>query len=82
MSLEEEFTQNIELRVLLLALFKKDDTETFKDILLVMENTGVFTKKNGKKYLKILKELKFIVDDQFTMLGIEKAKEVEVEFKV
>jgi len=71
----------IEQRVLLLGLYKKKDDETFMNVLEVMENTKVFTKKNGKKYLKNLKELGYITnDDSFTMIGIEKAKEVEREF--
>ena len=73
---------NIEQRVLLLGLYKKEDDETFKDILDVMENSRVFTKKVGKKYLKNLKALNYITDDSLTMIGIEKAKEVEMEFKV
>ena len=82
MNLEKEFEENIELRVLLLALIKKEDAESFSDILGVMEDSRVFTKKDGKKYLKILKDLNYIVDDGFTMIGIAKAKEVEMEFKI
>ncbi len=73
---------NIEQRVLLLGLYKKEDGETFNDILGVMEESRVFTKKVGKKYLKNLKELKYITDDSFTMVGLAKAKEVEQEFKI
>ncbi|MEA2017878.1 MAG: hypothetical protein U9N59_05465 [Campylobacterota bacterium] len=82
MSLEKEFEENIELRVLLLGLFKKEEDETFNDILGVMEGSRVFAKKIGKKYLKNLKELNYISDDGFTMIGITKAKEVEMEFKI
>ena len=78
----EEFENNMELRVLLLALYKKEDDESFVDILTVMEDSKVFTKKVGKKYLKLLKELKFIEDNSFTFLGLQKAKEVENEFKI
>jgi len=82
MNLEKEFEENIELRVLLLALIKKENGETFNDILGVMEESRVFSKKDGKKYLKNLKELNYISDDGFTMIGITKAKEVEMEFKI
>lgn len=81
MSTETEM-DNIELRVLLLALYKKQDDETFSDILGVMEESRVFTRKVGKKYLKSLKNLNFITDDGFTMIGISKAKEIEMEFKI
>jgi len=73
---------NIEQRVLLLALFKKNEDETFNNILGVMEESRVLTKKIGKKYLKDLRELNFISSDSFTMLGVQKAKEVEMEFKI
>ncbi len=77
----DNFNNNIELRVLLLALLKKQDTETYNDILAVMENSKVFTKKTGKKHLKELKELNFL-DDNFnlTFIGLQKANEVEKEF--
>ena len=78
----EEFENNIELRVLLLGLYKKQDDETFNDILLVMENSKVFSKKIGKKYLKQLKKLNLIEDNNFTFLGLQKAKEIEAEFKL
>ena len=47
-----------------------------------MEETRVFTKKEGKKLLKNLKALKYITDDGFTMIGVQKAKEIEMEFKL
>ena len=79
---EELGMDNIEQRVLLLALYKRQENETFSDILGVMEETRVFTKKTGKKYLKNLKALNYVTDDGFTMIGITKAKEVELEFKI
>ena len=82
MNLEQEFNENMELRVLLLALYKKEDGETSKDILQTLEKGGLFTFKEGKKLLKLLKELKYITDDGFTMVGLEKAKQVEMEFKI
>ena len=79
---EELGMDNIEQRVLLLGLYKKEDNETFNDVLQVMEDSRVFTKKVGKKYLKNLKELNYISNDSFTMIGLSKAKEVEQEFKI
>jgi nitrogen fixation protein len=77
-----DFEENIELRVLLLAIYKKDDEESYIDVLKTMENGGVFTLKQGKKYIKGLKQLGFITDDGMTMVGITKAQEVEQEFKI
>jgi hypothetical protein len=82
MSLEKEFEENMELRVLLLALYKKEEDESFKDIIMTLENGGLFTFKVGKKLLKVLKELEYITDEGLTMLGIEKSKQVEMEFKI
>lgn len=81
-SLEKEFEEMMELRVLLLGLYKKKEDETFKDVINMLEESRLFTRKEGKKFLKKLKELKYITEDGFTMLGIEKAKVVELEFKV
>lgn len=81
--MSEELSMDIiEQRVLLLALYKKEEDESFNDILGVMENSRVFSRKDGKKFLKNLKELNYITDDGLTMIGIQKAQEVEMEFKV
>ena len=74
--------ENIELRVLLLGIYKKEDDESILDIVKTMENGGVFSLKDGKKYIKELKALNYIIDDSMTMIGITKAKEVELEFKI
>jgi len=74
--------ENIEIRVLLLALYKKQEDENFSDILGVMEESRVFTKKVGKKYLKYLRSENYITEDSLTMIGLEKAKEIEQEFKI
>jgi hypothetical protein len=67
---------------LLLALYKRKDDETFSDISAMLEDSRVFSRKEGKKFLKNLKALNYINDEGLTMLGIEKAKEVEMEFKI
>lgn len=73
---------NIELRVLVLAIYKKLDDETLKDVIKTMDNSRVFSLKQGKQYLKELKLLNLITDDNLTMMGITKAKEIELEFKI
>jgi len=74
--------ENIEIRVLLLGIYKALEGETINDILKTMENTRVFDSKTGKKHIQVLKELNYINDDGLTFIGIEKAKEVEREFKI
>ncbi len=73
---------NIEQRVLLLAIYKSEPNETLQDILLTLENSKLFDLKTGKKYLKNLKNLGFIEGSNLTLLGIEEAKQVENEFKL
>ena len=75
-----DIEENIELRVLLLAIYKKQENDTFLDVIKTMENSRVFNLKTGKKYLRRLKELNYIIDDSLTLIGIQKAKEVEQEF--
>ena len=69
-------------KVLLLAILKKEEDETLIDVIKKMDNTKVFTLKQGKKYLKELKKEIFVSEDSLTMIGISKAKEVELEFKI
>ncbi len=76
------FATNMEMRVLLLAIYKQEEDETLIDSVKAMENNRLFTLKEGKKILKELKNMKYIMDDRLTMIGIEKAKEVELEFKI
>lgn len=42
-------------KVLLLAILKKDSDETLGDVIKKMDNSKVFCLKQGKKYLKELK---------------------------
>jgi len=76
------FEENMDLRVFLLAIYKRQDNESIQYIIEMMINAGLFDMKNGKKSLKDLKKLNYVLDDGLTMLGIQKAKEVELEFKI
>jgi predicted MarR family transcription regulator len=69
-------------RVLLLALYKKERNESFNDILLMLESSNLFRLKEGKKRLKKLQKDGFITSESLTILGIERAKEIEEEFKL
>ena len=77
-----KFEENIELRVLLLAIYKKQEDESLKDILKMMDNSRVFDLKKGKNYLKEHKKLGFLSENELTVLGIVEAKKVEIEFKI
>ena len=73
---------DIEKKVLLLAILKMKEDETFNDVLITLEESSVFTLKQGKKYLKELKIEKYIDNNNLTFTGIAQAKLVEQEFKI
>ncbi len=72
----------IEEQVLLLGIYKRASDESIKDVVMKLEDTGMFTYKEGKKYLKSLKEDGYIQEDRLTVTGTQKAKEVEEGFKL
>jgi hypothetical protein len=72
----------MESRVFLLAILKKQENETIKDITEIMINTELFTQKDGKKILKQLIKEEYIANDQLTFKGVTLAKKVEREFKI
>jgi predicted RNase H-like nuclease len=72
----------IESRVFLLAILKKKEDESINDVLMILEDAGVFTYKEGKKLLKELKKEGFVEEDALTFKGIESAKDAELEFKL
>jgi hypothetical protein len=72
----------IESRVFLLAILKKKEDENINDVLMILEDAGVFTYKEGKKLLKELKKEGFVEEDALTLKGIESAKDAELEFKL
>lgn len=72
----------IEERVFLLAIYKKKEDESLNDIILILENGGLFSYKEGKKFLKGFKKNGFVDDENLTFIGLEKAKDAELEFKL
>jgi hypothetical protein len=69
-------------KVLLLAILKKDSNETLNDVVLTLENTNLFSLKEGKRLLKKLRSEEFISDSYLTFKGEVVAKNVEQEFKI
>ncbi|MEA3456145.1 MAG: hypothetical protein U9R26_06530 [Campylobacterota bacterium] len=74
--------EDINKRVFLLAILKKEPDETLIDITESLVNTGMFDLKEGEKILEELKEAQYIVNDQLTIKGIAVATEAEAEFKL
>ncbi len=73
---------DINEKVLLLAILKKESNESLSDIVLKLENIGMFSLKEGKKLLKKLKTEQYIDDSFLTFKGVAIAKNVEQEFKI
>jgi oligoribonuclease NrnB/cAMP/cGMP phosphodiesterase (DHH superfamily) len=69
-------------KVLLLAILKKESNETLNDVVLTLENTNLFSLKEGKRLLKKLKSEEYISDSYLTFKGEAVAKNVEQEFKL
>jgi polyhydroxyalkanoate synthesis regulator phasin len=74
--------KSIEKRVLLLGIYTKAEDESIQDVLLKLEETGMFTLKEAKKFLKELKEEGYLEGSRLTLKGVERAKEIEQEFKL
>lgn len=73
---------DIEKRVLLLAILKKNDDETLNDVLISLEQAKVFSLKEGKTYLKELKKETFLANNELSFKGLSKAEEIDLEFKI
>ncbi|MDD3008769.1 MAG: hypothetical protein RBR70_03475 [Arcobacter sp.] len=73
---------DINEKILLLAILKKESNESLNEVVLKLENTGLFTLKEGKKLLKKLKTEEFVSDSFLTLKGELIAKNVEQEFKI
>ncbi len=73
---------DIETRVLLLGILKKQKDETLQDVVLKLEQSHLFTLKEGKKRLKELKTQGFIGENALTIKGELEAKNIEKEFKI
>lgn len=73
---------DINEKVFLLAVLKKENDETLNDIVIKLEENGLFTLKEGKKLLKKLKTEQYLSDTFLTLKGEIIAKKVEAEFKI
>lgn len=69
-------------KVLLLTILKKESDETLNDVVLKLENTNLFSLKEGKRLLKKLRSEEFISDSYLTLKGEVTAKNVDQEFKL
>ena len=72
---------DIEKRVFLLAIAKREEGESLDDVLDMLVRTGMFDLKEGKKVLQELKDEKYIVGENLSMTGVIEADKAEKEFK-
>lgn len=73
---------DINEKVLLLAILKKQSDESLNDIVIKLEQNGLFSFKDGKKLLKNLKKQEYISDSILSVKGELLAKQIEQEFKI
>lgn len=73
---------DINEKVLLLGILKKESDESLNDIVIKLENTGIFSLKEGKKLLKKLKTEGYVLDSSLSLKGDLAAKEVQKEFQL
>ncbi len=71
---------DINKRVFLLAILKKESDETLDDVTKSLVNAGMFGLKEGRKLLQELRDMQYIANDQLSIKGIAIAKEAESEF--
>jgi len=72
----------IEERVLLLGIYKRKEGEDFNDVIMILEQAGVFSFKEGKRLLKSLKANGYVEEDRLTVVGMQKGAQIEQEFKL
>ncbi|WP_041353988.1 hypothetical protein [Nitratiruptor sp. SB155-2] len=72
----------INKKVLLLAIYKKEPQEALLDVIAMLENSHLFTRKEGKKLLKELKEEDLVNAAGLTVKGMVLARNIEEEFKL
>jgi len=72
---------DIEKRVFLLAIAKREEGESLEHILNMLVETGMFEMQEGEQALQELKDAKYIVGENLSMTGVIEADKAEKEFK-
>ena len=73
---------DINEKVLLLGILKRQSDESLNDVVLKLENSGLFSLKEGKRLLKNLKKDEYVLDSSLSVKGELLAKQIEQEFKI
>ncbi len=69
-------------KVFLLAVAKREEGEDMDTTLHSLVNTGMFNINEGRQVLKELREEKYLVGDNLSMMGVLEAEKAEQEFKL
>ena len=69
-------------KVFLLALAKREKGEDMETTMQSLVNTGMFDMNEAREVLKELRDEKYIIGDNLSMIGEIEAKKAEEEFKI
>ena len=69
-------------KVLLLALFNRDENISIQDVIAELDATQAITMAESKKLLKEIKDDGLLLDGKFTDLGNQKVDEAQKFFEI
>jgi len=72
---------NIFKKVFLLAVAKREEGESIEITMKSLVNMGMFSMSEAKQVLKELRDEKYIIGDNLSMIGVMVVDRVEQEFK-
>jgi hypothetical protein len=72
---------NIFKKVFLLAVAKREEGESVEITMKSLVNTGMFSMSEAKQVLKELRDEKYLIGDNLSMIGVMAVNRVEREFK-
>ena len=69
-------------KVLLLALFNRDKTDSIQDVIVELDVTKAISMSDSKELLKEIKNEQLLINGKFTNLGKEKVDEAQKFFEI
>jgi hypothetical protein len=72
---------NIFKKVFLLAVAKREEGESIEITMKSLVNTGMFSMSEAKQVLKELRDEKYLIGDNLSMIGVMAVNRAEREFK-
>jgi len=68
-------------KVFLLAVAKREEGESIEITMKSLVNTGMFSMSEAKQVLKELRDEKYLIGDNLSMIGVMAVNRAEREFK-